>query len=138
MLRPSPMRERGADEREVGERLREVAELAAGDRVVFLGEQADVVAEVEQPLEQLARLVVPALQRQHLDEPERAGEEDALAGGQPVDVAVVVRAGSGSTSPSTVSSRRIASTVETNRSSSAGRNPTSGISRTLASSSSEP
>ena len=46
------------DEREVRERLREVPELTPRDGVVLLGEQADVVAEVEQPLEQLARLVV--------------------------------------------------------------------------------
>ena len=54
-------------------------------------EQADVVAEVEQPLEQLARLVVPALPREHLGEPERARQEDALAGRQPVDLALAVR-----------------------------------------------
>ena len=57
-------------------------------RVVLLGEEADVVAEVEQPLEELPRLVVPALERQHFGEPERAGEEHALARGQPVHLAV--------------------------------------------------
>ena len=77
------------------ERLREVAELTAALRVVFLREQADVVAEVEQALEQLARLVSLPLPGQHLDEPERAWQEDALAGGQPVDVALAVRDGSG-------------------------------------------
>ena len=56
---------------------------------------------------------------------------------QPVDVAVRRACGSGARARRRVSSRRIASTVETNRSSVAGRKPTSGISRTLASSSSE-
>ena len=51
-----PEHQRGVDQREVGERLREVAELAAGDRVVLLGQQADVVAQAEQALEELARL----------------------------------------------------------------------------------
>jgi hypothetical protein len=40
------------DQCEVRERLREVAELPPGDRVVLLGEEADVVAEIEQPLEE--------------------------------------------------------------------------------------
>ena len=83
-------RERRADEREVGERLREVAELPAGDGVVLLGEQPDVVAEVEQSLEQLAGLVELALPGEYLDQPERAGEKDALARREPVDVAVLV------------------------------------------------
>src|SRR6266487_6942846 len=46
------------DQCEVRERLRKVAELAAGDGVVLLGEKADVVAQVEQPFEELARFVV--------------------------------------------------------------------------------
>src|SRR5947208_2637624 len=40
--------ERGLDQREVRERLRKVAKLAAGDGVVLLGEEADVVAQIEQ------------------------------------------------------------------------------------------
>ena len=40
-------------------------------------------------VEQLARLVVTALQLEHRDEPERAREEDALAGGEPVDAALL-------------------------------------------------
>src|SRR5436853_888401 len=43
--------ERRVDERDVRERLREVADLAAQPRVVLLGQQADVVAQGEQPLE---------------------------------------------------------------------------------------
>ena len=37
--------DRGVDQRDVRERLREVADQALGDRVVLLGEQADVVAQ---------------------------------------------------------------------------------------------
>ena len=47
------------------ERLREVTDLPAGHGVVLLRQQADVVAEVEQPLEQLARLVRPSLKGEH-------------------------------------------------------------------------
>ena len=43
--------ERGADEREVAERLREVSKLTPGQGVVFLREEADVVAEIEKQLE---------------------------------------------------------------------------------------
>ena len=48
---------RGVDERHVGERLGEVPEHALRDRVVLLGDQADVVGEPEQAVEELARLV---------------------------------------------------------------------------------
>src|SRR4029077_18252158 len=50
-----------SDERQVREGLREVPELPLRDRVVLLGQQADVVAQVEQPLEQLPRLLLGAL-----------------------------------------------------------------------------
>src|SRR4051812_10741352 len=63
----------GIHQREVAERLRKVAEVAARDRVVLLRKQPDVVAQVEQPLEELARLVVPPLKLEHAHEPERAG-----------------------------------------------------------------
>ncbi len=54
--------EGGVYECEVAEGLGEVAELAVADGVVFLGEQADVVAQIEEPLEQLAGLILrPAL-----------------------------------------------------------------------------
>src|SRR3954468_7245440 len=83
--------ERGRDEREVGERLREVPEQALLLRVVLLGEEADVVREADQLLEQRMRLAVPAEKLVAVDEPERTGEEDAFASGEPVD-AVVLRA----------------------------------------------
>src|SRR5919198_4058631 len=76
---------RAVHERDVREGLREVAELAAELRVVLLGEQAEVGAEREEPLEELPRLVEPALEREVVHEPEGAREEDALAGRQAVD-----------------------------------------------------
>jgi hypothetical protein len=45
-------------EREVRERLREVAEHSPGLGVVLLGEQAEVVRDVDEPGEELVRLVV--------------------------------------------------------------------------------
>ena len=74
----------------MGERLREVSELTAGDGIVLLGEQPHVIAEVEEPLEQLACLVYLSLPGENLNEPERAREEHALARWEPVDVAVLV------------------------------------------------
>ena len=68
----------GVDEGDVGERLRKVADLPPRARVVLLGEQADVVAQREQPLEQRPRLVVAPLQDVVVGEPEAAGEERAL------------------------------------------------------------
>ena len=43
---------RGVDQRDVRERLREVADQPLASRVVLLGEQADVVAQREQPFEE--------------------------------------------------------------------------------------
>ena len=56
----------------------------SADRVVLLGEQADVVGETGEPLEQRARLVEAPLHHVVVGEPERAREEHALAGGQAV------------------------------------------------------
>ena len=67
-----------ADEREVSECLGEVPELPARHGVVLLGEEPDVVTEIQEPLEELARLVVLALQGEYLGQPERAGEKHAL------------------------------------------------------------
>ncbi len=75
----------------VREGLREVADEPLRARVVGLGQQSDVVSEREQPLEQLARVRGAAEQLQGGDEPERAGQERALSGRQPVDGLYVVR-----------------------------------------------
>lgn len=50
------------DERQVGERLREIPKLPAGHGAVFLHQQADVVAAGEQAIEQRPRFLLAALQ----------------------------------------------------------------------------
>jgi UDP-N-acetyl-D-mannosaminuronic acid transferase (WecB/TagA/CpsF family) len=47
---------RRVNQSHVSERLREVAELSFKARIVLLGEQPDIVAELEQTLENSARL----------------------------------------------------------------------------------
>src|SRR5262245_28428988 len=79
-------------EPDVRERLREVAEQPLLVRVVLLGEQAEVVADSEQPLEERARLVPAAEGGEAVDEPERARQEHALAGREAVDLARVLLA----------------------------------------------
>ena len=74
----------GHRERDVGEGLREVAEMPAGSRIGLLGEQPDVVLELEQPLVHGGRLVETALLDIGRDEPERAGQERTFAGVQAV------------------------------------------------------
>ena len=83
----------GADQGEMGECLREVADLPAAGDVVLLGVQAEVVAQGEEPLEQLPRLRLAAVERERFDQPERAGKELALAARQAVvgDVGRVAR-----------------------------------------------
>jgi len=68
----------------MGECLREVTDLPAAGDVVLLGVQAEVIAQGEQPLKQLPRLGVAAVDRERLDQPERAGQELALAARQAV------------------------------------------------------
>ena len=50
---------RGVNNRGVGEGLWEIPELPLGNRVVFLGEQAKIVSEPEQALEQRDRIIAP-------------------------------------------------------------------------------
>src|SRR5438105_2521796 len=75
---------RRVDQRDVRERLGEVAEHAACDRVVLLREKSDVVAQAEQSREYLLRLVAPSKQDQIVDKPEAASEESAFAASQAV------------------------------------------------------
>ena len=79
------------DQRHVGEGLREVSDHAPGVGVVLLGQQAEVVAQGEQPLEDLDRLVGTPDHVQAVDQPEGAGEERPLPALQAVDRAVVAR-----------------------------------------------
>ena len=70
----------GADDQgEVAERLRGIAQLALRGRVPFLTQQADIVAEQEQALEQLDRVLPLPGRAQRVRQPERAGDEQALA-----------------------------------------------------------
>ncbi len=119
------------DQPDVGERLREVAELAAPHRVVLLGQQAHVVAQREQVARTARRPRPSAQQREVVDQPERAGEERALARRQAVDrllrAVALDQAVVGQLA-------RIASTVPTMRGSRGGRKPTSGIISSAASS----
>ena len=82
-----------------------------GRRVVLLGQQADVVAQRQQPLEQrrAPRRAGPC-SAQVVGQPEGAGQERALARRQAVDAAPRRRR-SASTKPSRISSRSIAATV---------------------------
>jgi hypothetical protein len=57
--------------------------------VVFLGQRADVISRVEQPLEQLARFGVSTCEQQRVDQPEAARQECTLAGWQPSGLACV-------------------------------------------------
>src|SRR6266851_1540548 len=77
--------ERGLDERHMAERLRRVADLTRIPGVVFLAEQADVVAQREQPVEELMCLFVADDHEKGVGQPETAREESALAAGQAVD-----------------------------------------------------
>src|SRR5947207_15018926 len=77
--------ERRVDEAEVGERRREVPEHALRLRVVLLGEEPDVVRKSRDAREQGEGVLSPAEQLEAVDEPERAWQEDALAGRQAVD-----------------------------------------------------
>lgn len=65
--------------------MREVAEEAARRRVVFLGEQAEIVAEREQFLEVAAGIVGAADEGEVVDEPEAAGQEGAFVAGEALD-----------------------------------------------------
>ena len=68
VLRPAEV-EGGVDQADVRERLGDVADLPARMRVVLLGEQAHVVAEREEPLEDRARFLAPSLKAEVVGEP---------------------------------------------------------------------
>src|SRR3954467_1099685 len=78
----------GVDEGHVREGLREVAEEAARRGIVFLGEEAHIVGEAKQPLEQLAGFAGAPWQAEVVGEPEAAREEHAFAARQAVEALV--------------------------------------------------
>src|SRR5262249_21318856 len=69
---------------DVAERLGEVPHQPAGTDVVLLAEEAHVVPQGKQSLEELERLVAATDERPGVGQPEGAGEECALAGRQAV------------------------------------------------------
>src|SRR6185437_3386378 len=77
-------REGRGDVSEMREPLREVAEELLAAHVVLLGEQPELVRASRRVLEELVRLRLAALFREHLREPERAGEKNAFSGRQTV------------------------------------------------------
>ena len=72
------------DQGEVGEGLREVAEVAARGRVELLGVEAERARVLEQPLAELAAAPALADLEQRRDEPERADQEGPLLAGEAV------------------------------------------------------
>src|SRR5207302_1177837 len=67
-----------------GESLRKITDHAAVPKIVLLAEQADIIAQAQQAIEQVSRLLEPLLQDIGIDQPEAAGQEGALAGRQTV------------------------------------------------------
>ena len=112
------------DERDVRESLREVADQAFAIDVVFLGEQAEVVAQGEQALEEALRIFGAADGFEAADHPEAAGQKYAFAGRQAVvDLGGVVA----KDEAAGMSSRSMASMVALTRGSVPGRKPTRGM-----------
>ena len=75
---------RREDEGEVAERLREVADLPAARDIVLLGQQAEIVAQADEPLEQRLRFRDASVTCERVDQPERAGQELTLVARQSV------------------------------------------------------
>ena len=59
-------------QRDVSEGLRKISELAAKNRIVFLGQQANVIAQIQKTLEEIASLLNAAAHCVVIGEPERA------------------------------------------------------------------
>ena len=119
----------------MGEGLREIADQALRLGIVFLGKEADVIAQPQETLEAAAGVVLSAQERQVVGEPERAREEGALAGRQAVD------AGRGRVARDEAIADQLALDGRDGplmRRSLGGRKPTSAIMRRLASSSLPP
>ena len=74
----------GVDQRQVGERLREVAEVAAAGGVELLGVEVERAGGLEQPLAELAGALALADLRERRDQPEGADQEGALLAAEAV------------------------------------------------------
>src|SRR6185437_2198804 len=69
---------------DVGKGLREIADEALFSHIVFLGKQANVVGQINEPREELFGFVAAAHHDVVIREPEAASQKDALARGEAV------------------------------------------------------
>ena len=69
---------RGIDQRDVRQRLREIAGLATGGRIVLLGQEAKIVGDRDHAVKQLLRASEVARQHIGIRQPQRAGEKRAF------------------------------------------------------------
>src|SRR5579862_1043657 len=76
---------RRVDERDMAEGLWKIPELAAKSGIVFFGEQADVIAQIEQTQVEFARLLMTAGHPIVVGEPERARNECPLTRRETID-----------------------------------------------------
>src|SRR2546423_6894816 len=76
---------RRIDQRDMREGLREIADLPAGSRVVFLRQQSEIVPQVEKPFEHRPRVGIPALQDVVVGQPKTASEERSFIPRQSVN-----------------------------------------------------
>jgi hypothetical protein len=68
----------GVDQRQMGEPLREVPDLPACDGVVLFREEAQMIPDRKQPLEELLRFRLPSLECVVIGEPEAARQKRTL------------------------------------------------------------
>ena len=71
-------------------RLRKIAKQTMGVDVVLLGEQADIIAQRQYPLEQPPRVITTSEQNQIIGEPKAAGNENPFTRREPVDPGIAV------------------------------------------------
>src|SRR5947208_5301160 len=69
---------RGIDQRDVRQRLPEIAGLATGGRIVLLGQEARIVGDRDHAVKQLLRASEVARQHIGIRQPQRAGEKRAF------------------------------------------------------------
>ena len=79
---------RRIDQRDMGKGLRKISELTTQDGIVFLGQQANVVAQIEQTQEQIARLLSAAGKGIVVGKPERARQKRPLTRREAVDASL--------------------------------------------------
>src|ERR1700676_3381790 len=70
--------ERAVDERNVAESLRKIADQPAAARIIFLAQEADIVAQTYQSIKQTARFVPSVLHHIGIHHPEPPGNNTPL------------------------------------------------------------